>query len=427
MTYSEAVDYISSVYWIEREKGLKRINSLLKLLGNPEKELSFIHVAGTNGKGSTCAMLESIFRNAGYTTGLFTSPHLCKYNERIKVNNCDISDDEFCEYAESIYHAASKMDELPTVFEKLTAMSILYFAKKKCNIVIMEVGMGGEFDSTNFIEAPLISVIASIGFDHMAQLGDTLSEIAKAKAGIIKESCPVVTVEQPAEVMQVLNCTASDNNSLLYVAKSITDKLVETTPFDNTIQLFKEEPPVSIKLPGTYQLVNISLVLEVIKVFNKICIKKKLVSIDDHSITCGLQTVFWPARFEILSKKPVFILDGAHNAHGIKAVTESLKKLYNSKKLIYIMGVMKDKNFPEMIDMICKNAKTVIAVKTGSDRALSADEIIELVGKNGIECLSFDEIPQAVQYAMRISRDDDVICCLGSLYLAGEVRKELVK
>lgn len=417
-TYEEAIDYMSTVSWIEKERGLKRITELMALLDNPQEQLSFIHIAGTNGKGSTAAMLDSILRAHGYVTGLYTSPHLVKYNERIKVDGNDISDDEFLELTRVIADASEKMEDKPTVFEKLTAMAFLYFAKKKCDYVVLEVGMGGEYDSTNVIKTPLVSVITSIGMDHTEQLGDTLQKIASTKAGIIKKGVPCVVINQDPDVIDVIKRKCYSTDSPCIVARDSSLKVV-SSDFDGIIiKSTSLSKNARVSLCGEYQINNIALVLTVARLLS---ITDKI-ELSEESICKGLGSVAWPARFEILHKNPYFIIDGAHNPHGIRAFVDSTKKLFLMKGIKYIVGIMEDKNFEQMLDIICENASCVFAVKADSDRALDSGKIAESIRARKVDAFVCDSVNQAIDSAMSLSRLNDVICCVGSLYLAGEVR-----
>lgn len=400
MRYEEAINLINSVSWELRAAGLSRIKELLRILGDPQKGLIFIHVAGTNGKGSTCAMLESVLRESGYKTGLFTSPHLIRYNERIRVNGADISDDDFITLTEKVMKATEQLPESPTVFEILTAIGFLYFAEQHCDIVILEVGMGGEYDSTNVIDTPLLSVITPIGLDHCACLGSTKEEIAKAKAGIIKKHGTAVISYENRDLRSVFDRRSDETCS----------RAIYSEPYKG---------PIRTALLGEYQRSNLSLVLTVIRVL----VTEYGYRITEGSLNKGLSAVTWPARFEYLMKSPDLILDGAHNPHGIRGVTDSLKAVYGSKKIIYITGMLGDKNIDGMLDILTENAKLFYTLRPESKRACEAEALSERIRQRGYECITCDNVPAAIEGALRNAAVYDVICCLGSLYLAGTIRE----
>lgn len=418
-SYDEAVEYISRVSWMEKERGLSRITELMNLLGNPQDRLSIIHVAGTNGKGSTCAMLDSILRKQGYVTGLFTSPHLVKYNERIRVNGSDISDEDFIRFTNVLSEVITKMDDKPTVFERLTALAFLYFEEKKCDVVILEVGMGGEYDSTNVVKTPVLSVITSIGLDHTEQLGDTIERIAATKAGIIKKGVPCVCLDQDSSVLDIFKRTAMLKDTSCIVARPSMVRLV-SSDFDGiTISASCLSRNVKVSLCGEYQMLNVATVLTVVRLLS---VTDKL-EVSEKAIEEGLACVSWPGRFEILRRNPYFIVDGAHNPHGMRAFVNSTKKLFLMKGIKYIVGIMSDKNIDEMLDIICENAACVFTVKADSSRAEQAQKLADGVRDRGVEVFVCDSVEHAIDEAMGMSKLNDVICCVGSLYLAGEVRE----
>ena len=468
MDYNSCLEYINKIPWTARKVGLHRIKALLEVLGRPDKDLRFIHVAGTNGKGSVCAMLESVLRAAGYRTGLFTSPHLLRYNERMKVDNRDISDDEFAEVISRVAATVDKIEqklnntgdlesgkdsggknkkrhidketwESPSEFEILTAAGILWFKEKKCDIVILEVGLGGEFDSTNAIEKKELAVITPIGFDHTAILGNTLREIASAKAGIITEGSDVVVSRQGREglianeyplkevltdKMSILNVFSSrciEKKAKLHIPDTFGFKLISK---DIDGQVFKSryyDEPLRLSLVGEYQLLNALTVLESIRVLNK-----KGYKISKQAVEQGLKTVRWAARFEVLNRNPIFILDGAHNEHGIDAAVEALRWLFGDRKITYILGILSDKNIDAMLNKLYTNAKSFITLTPESTRALAGEKLAERLRGAGFEAVNFDTPQEAVDYAMEKAEQsvgtDEVICSLGSLYLAGDIR-----
>ena len=414
LSYNEAISYIGSIPWTKRKPGLHRMRILMDMLGNPQDRLKFIHVAGTNGKGSACAMLASVFKEAGYRTGLFTSPHLIKYNERMKINGADIDDEEFARLISDVSEAAGKMEEGPSEFEILTAAGFLWFYEKKCDIVILEVGLGGELDSTNVISAKELALIMPIGYDHTAILGDDIKNIAGAKAGIITENVDVVMAFQnnPAEISEkkevtpdslkiesVIRNRCAKKNAFLHVPDAKDFELISS---DIEGQIFKNaytDAPVFLRLSGAYQRQNALAVLEAIKVIKS---KDNGFVIEEQHILDGLRNVKWNARFEVLNRNPVFILDGAHNDHGIKAAVKSLKDIYPDKKIIYILGILSDKNIEEMLEELYTNAERFITLTPDSGRALSGDILAERIREAGFEAESLNNTEEAIIRALEL-------------------------
>ncbi|MCR4923380.1 MAG: bifunctional folylpolyglutamate synthase/dihydrofolate synthase, partial [Lachnospiraceae bacterium] len=357
MNYRESIDYLNSISNPLKKTGLKGIEETLISLGSPQDGQKYIHVAGTNGKGSVCAMLSSVFTEAGYKTGLFTSPHLIRYNERMKINGVDISDYEFAELLTRVVDSSKAHKHSMGVFESLTAAALLWFSEKECDIVILEVGLGGEFDFTNVIKEKELAVITPIGFDHTAILGNTLSEIAEAKAGILKNTDSAVLALQygyeivdnrilkserdfsDEEIMKVIRERCELRNISLHIPRIQNFRLIsESLEGEDFLSDYIKEP-IRLNLIGKYQLFNALTVLEVIEI-----LRNKNWKLPKEALLRGLGNAKWPARFELLHKDPVFILDGAHNGHGVNACVDSLISLFASKKIVYILGMLNDKD-----------------------------------------------------------------------------------
>lgn len=418
MNIKEAVEYIERVRWTERTVGLHRMRELLELLGHPEKDLKFIHVAGTNGKGSVCSMLESVMRASGRRTGLYTSPHLLKINERIKVDGECISDEDFCRYVEKIKEVTPRMSEEPTVFDTLTATGLMYFCERKVDIVILEVGLGGIYDSTNFVEKPLIEIVTTIGYDHMAILGNTLPEIASSKAGIIKKNTPVVVYGGEDEVNEVFRKKAREVGAELIIT-DFDDMKITTGDDRETHFTFKGfEGEYTLKLSGLYQRNNAAVVMTSLR---------KLVEdgfgLDEESIRKGMEAAYWPCRFEIVAQSPTFIVDGAHNPEGIRAVTDSASELANGRKVVFILGVMKDKDVNGMVNTLKKAGTEFFTLTPDSDRALDSEELAKRIREAGANAVSCGNAAEAVAKARECAGKDGIVCSIGSLYLAGPVRE----
>ena len=415
MNYQEAISFIQDSSWMGCKPGLGRITELMDLLGNPQNDLQFIHVAGSNGKGSTSAMLSSILTYAGYRTGLFTSPHLCRYNERIKINNIDISDDELCSVAEKVSVAVKQMHEEPTEFERFTAIALLYFQMCACDIVVLEVGLGGRMDSTNVIKAPVLSVITNIGLEHTELLGDTLEKIATEKAGIIKSGSDVVLYEQSAEVEKVIRRKCE----VFHCGLTVTDHTQEQLEqMDMTGQIFsyRKRKSLRLNLLGMYQFHNAAVVLDAVDALNQ-----RGFSVSEEAVAEGLSRVVWPARMELLGKDPLFLLDGAHNPQCAEALAEALSMLTPEKKAVFITGVLADKDYPAMLAKTIPFAGHCICVTPKSDRALPAEQLSNYLKSQGIDATAAKCIDDAILMALEMAQGE-IIVAFGSLYMAGEIR-----
>ena len=416
MNYSEALSYIHSVCWKGSVPGLSRTRELLGKLGNPEQSLKFIHIAGTNGKGSTAAMLASILEEAGYTVGLYTSPFINRFNERMQVNHTCIGDEELAELTDYVRPYADSMADSPTEFELITAIAMEFFKRKHCDIVVLEVGMGGALDSTNVIDTPEVAVIAAMGFDHTRELGSTMTEIASAKAGIIKPHGDVVIYGQNPEAEAVFERVAAEQHSTL--SRPDYSQLI---PGDFSLegQSFSYWTWKDLRIPlvGAYQLNNAAVVLTAVEV-----LRRKGWSISDDAVREGLAHTRWPARFEVLHRDPVFIVDGGHNPHGIKATAESLQRIFPGRKFVFVTGVLADKDVEHILGLIVPMARRFYTVTPPNPRAMQADVLAQRIQAMGADAIPCNSIPQAVASAMDFAGPDGVVCALGSLYMSGDVR-----
>ena len=332
MNYESALEYIHAVQWAGHKPGLTRTRTLLAALGDPHKQLRFIHVAGTNGKGSTAAMLASCLQAAGYRVGLYTSPFINRFNERIQINGQQIPDEALVELVEQVKPAADAMEDVPTEFEIITALGMLYFAQQQCDIVVLEVGLGGTLDSTNVIEKPACAVITALGMDHVKELGPTLADIAAAKAGIIKPGCPVVSYGGAPEADAVLRRVAAQQHAPFtevdFAKLQITGGDLDAVPFS-----FDGLDGVRLPLIGSYQPRNAALAITALRV-----LRQQGWNIPESAIRAGLEQVSWPGRFELLRHSPAFVLDGSHNAHGMRATVQSLKDRFPGQKFVFQMN-----------------------------------------------------------------------------------------
>lgn len=416
MTYDEALTYIHSICWKGSVLGLGRTQELLKKTGNPEKRLRFVHIAGTNGKGSTAAMLASIFEAAGYRTGLYTSPFINRFNERMQIDGSCISDEELAEITAEVKPLAEAMEDHPTEFELITVIAMLYFARHACEIVILEVGMGGELDSTNVIEKPEAVIITAMGMDHVRELGPTMADIARAKAGIIKEGCDVVSYGGNPDADAVFRSVAEARHATLHEP---TFSAIKPGEFNLDEQSFSylDWKDVRIPLVGRYQMNNAAVVLTAVQV-----LRERGWRLSDDAVRTGLTSTRWPARFEVLRRDPVFIVDGGHNPHGIRATAESLERLFPGKKITLLVGVMADKDVPHILGLVVPLAKEFFTVKPRNPRAMSAEELasrIEALGVKATPCVSVEE---GVRIAQEAAGKAGIVCALGSLYMSGDVR-----
>lgn len=416
MTYEEALSYIHSICWKGSKLGLDRTRELLGKLNDPQKELKFIHIAGTNGKGSTAAMLSSILEEAGYRVGLYTSPFINRFNERMQVNHQPIPDEELAALTEYVRPHADAMADSPTEFELITALAMVWFARQKCDIVVLEVGMGGELDSTNIIDVPEAAVIAAMGMDHVKELGPTMADIARAKAGIIKEGGRVVSYGGNPEADEVIAAVCRARNASLcqpdFSAIVPGDFGLEGQTFS-----YKGWRGLRIPLVGAYQMNNAAVVLETVEV-----LRQRGWSVSDEAVRQGLADTRWPARFEVLRRDPVFIVDGGHNPHGIRATAESLSRLFPGRKITFVTGVMADKDVEHILGLIVPLADQFFTVRPDNPRAMDAGELARRIEAMGAKATACASVRDGVDRAIQAEGPHGVACALGSLYMSGEVR-----
>lgn len=420
MNYSEALEYIHSVEWLGSRPGLSRTEELLEKLGNPEKGMKFVHVAGTNGKGSTCSMCESVLRAAGYKVGLYTSPYIVRFNERMCINGEPISDSELAELVEIIKPIADNMSDKPTEFEIITALAFLYYKRHACDIVVLEVGMGGRLDSTNVIDSPVASVITGVAIDHVSVLGSTVAEIAKEKAGIIKQNRPVIYGGRDDVAFEVIRRKAKDCKSEIVRTQvgaiSVKAMSVEGTVFD-----YGELKDVKLSLCGSYQPENAITVIETVRVLNR-----EGFEISESALREGLKRAKWRARFELLGKEPTVIFDGSHNMQGVKAAAESIKRFFGNEKVLLLMGVLADKEWKAMLDELLPLAERMYCVTPNSPRALDSEILAKECNARSVTANAFDSIDDGVENAYNDAKTQNVpLVMLGSLYMYGDVFKAL--
>lgn len=418
MDLNEALEFIQSVCWLGTKPGLERITELLSRLGDPQKQLKFVHITGTNGKGSVAAMLTATLNAAGYNVGRFTSPHLRFYNERINVAGRDISDEDLCCLAEEMKPAVEGMAEKPTEFELWTAMAMCYFKKRACDVVVLEVGLGGRLDSTNVIPAPEVAVITNLALEHTEYLGDTIAKIATEKAGIIKPGCDVVLYGQSEEAQSVVRAKCAECGCEL----TITDEgqqVLHESGLDGQLLSYRGRKNLHLRLIGTYQYKNAAVALDAIDV-----LKKRGFAIPEQAIAEGFAKVVWPGRFEVLRREPLVIVDGAHNPNGVEELAKCLNVYLPGKKVTFLMGVLADKDYVSMLNSILPMARRFVTVKPESERALpSADLKNEIETRLHIPAVDGGSVKEGIDKAMAQADRDDIIVIFGSLYQVGEVHE----
>lgn len=419
MNYRQARDYVEEANKLGSVLGLENMYNLLKGLGNPEKKLKFIHIAGTNGKGSTLAYISTILKCSGYKVGRYISPTIYKYRERIQVDGEYIEKEYFAELMTKIKNVIDHMllegKKHPTAFEIETTLAFLYFLEKKCDIIVLETGLGGTLDATNVIETTICSVITTISMDHMQFLGDTLAQIATQKAGIIKPGTFVVSAVQEDEAKKVIQDTSKEKNCDLHF---VDPSEISDIEYGYEVQsfLYKGEK-YEITLAGSFQIKNAALALKAME-----SLIQHGWNITKQAIHEGLKITKWVGRFTLIHKKPVFIVDGAHNEDAANQLRESIQLYFNNKRLIFIMGIFADKNYKKIVELTVPLASTVITVETPNNpRALPADKLAAEVSQYNVEVMAAKTLEEAVNKSFSLANDDDIIIAFGSLSYLGEL------
>ncbi len=406
--------------------GLDRMEELLRRLGNPQDDLKVIHVAGTNGKGSVSKYLEEGLSACGYKMGLYTSPYIETFNERIRYDGADISDEDLEYYGQKVVSAAEAMvaDGLdsPTEFEVVTAIAFLYFADRQADITILEVGLGGIGDSTNVVKSPLASVITSISYDHMAQLGSSLAEIAVNKAGIIKTGCPVISNVPQRDAAKIIARKAYAMGSRLYDISGIRAAVSDETPFSQKVSMElyeKSYSDVEISMVGRHQAENLKTALATLEILRK----SGAVKLDREALYEGLKRARQPGRFEVISEDPLVIIDGAHNEAGAQALQETMAQHFAGKKILLVAGILADKEIDSIVKFLTKITDHIIVTEPDNPRKLAAEKLAEHVADFGVAAEVVSDVEAAVHRAKELADGYDVILFAGSLYLIGDVRR----
>lgn len=428
MNYQEALDYIHGTYKFGSKLGLENIKYLLGLLGNPHKKLKIIHVAGTNGKGSTSSYIHSILKEAGYKVGLYTSPYLEEFTERMRINGEDIPKEKLARITaivkEKIEQMVREGKNHPTEFEVVTAIAFYYYAEENVDFLVLEVGLGGRLDATNVVEDPLLSVITPIGLDHTEYLGDTLDKIAYEKGGIIKENGFVLSYPQEDEVVEVFEGLCKERNSKLFFTSfeglEIHKSTVEEQVFSvDILGTFYDH--IKVQMVGLHQIYNACTALGAVEVLRRY----RKIKIDDEAVVNGLYKAKWPGRFEILRKSPLIIIDGAHNLHGARALKKSIQSLLKDYKITFVVGMLQDKDVQGVLEDVIPLVDQVIATRPNNPRAMSAEDLADKLKSFNKETYVCADIQNAINKALEITKQEEVILFAGSLYMIGEVRRLL--
>lgn len=428
LSYEECMSFIHGAKRFSDNPGLKRTKEILRILGNPQDSLKIVHVAGTNGKGSVTAMISSVLKEAGYSVGMYTSPYLEEFEERIQINNVNISKTRLAYYAGLVKYAVKKAADMglghPNEFEIITCIMFKYFAEEKVDYAVVEVGLGGRLDATNVIK-PVLSVITSISYDHMNVLGNTLGEIAEEKAGIIKSGIPIVSSAQEKEAADTLIKNAESKDAEISFVNNDSFAVVEVKREDMCqlveVKTDEAEYKILLKLLGTYQVSNCALAVNALE---------KLIDggaeISKDNMLNGLKKTCWIGRMEVLSKNPLIVIDGAHNIDGIKKLKESASKYFAYKKIILILGILADKETDMMLDEISSIADYIIFTIPHSMRAEDPRNLYELTHDKS-RCFVIESYEEALSKAESLADENDMILCAGSLYMIGDMRKVIIK
>lgn len=416
---TNAEKYIHSLSKFGKKSGLDNITRLLDVIGNPQDKLKFVHIAGTNGKGSCASMVSSVLIETGLKVGLFISPFIQKFNERIQINNECINDSDLEKYTDIVKEAIEKIDDKdyhPIEFEVITAIGFLYFLDNGCDIVVLETGLGGRLDCTNIIKNPYVCAISSISFDHMQYLGDTIEKIAYEKCGIIKENSIVCLYPDIHPDAKKVALKASDEkNAIIYPSYKETLKIKKADK--QNIFDYKNYKDIKINLSGLHQIYNATLAIDILDNL------KKYFSISDENIKKGLEKAKWPCRFEIFERKnTTFLIDGAHNSDGVLKYCDAVKNIFGDKKIITVFGMLNEKDFEKSVEKISDISDILIITDVPSTRQTSSDEVFGCAKRFKKDTLFIKDNIEAVNKAVKLKDDNSIVAIVGSLYLAGNLR-----
>ncbi|GGG20261.1 MULTISPECIES: bifunctional folylpolyglutamate synthase/dihydrofolate synthase [Paenibacillus] len=420
MSYKSILNYISLFNRNDKKQNLQYMQKLLEEMGDPHKYIKYIHVAGTNGKGSVVSYIGSVLAESGYITGIYTSPHIERWTERFKIGNQEISEEEFIAVAELVKQKVIELMQSgagePTMFEFLTAMAFQFFKDKNCDFVVLETGMGGEVDPTNIVESTIVSVITKISLDHNSYLGDTIENVAAKKAGIIKQGIKTVLYPQDISVEKVVEKVASRLKSRVH--KPNFDQIIVNEKYiDKQIFSYKNYQNIEVSLLGKHQIENAVVALETLELLNNMGI-----DISEENIKKGISKVSWPGRTEVLNTDPLFILDGAHNLDGIKVLINSLKEYFPDKKLICIYAGLEGKDNNEMIKLVSQEAQVIYFIDHNHPRAIPSKELLQTGLKYSQNVKACNSIEEAIKESISGIGPDSYVCVAGSVFYIKEFR-----
>lgn len=416
MTYDEALEFVHNKSRLGTKLGLDRVIELNSLMGNPQQQLKFVHIAGTNGKGSTSMMLTNVLMEANYRVGVFTSPVIYRFHEYFRVNNTEITDAELVSIVKHMKSCIDLMEESPTEFEMITMIAIEYFKRKKCDIVVFEVGMGGRLDCTNLIENTEAAVITSIGLDHMEYLGNTVAEIAWEKAGIIKNNCKVILYDQDEVIVSVVNEVCEKKQAKLTVTDN-SKIYLKSFGLEEQVFCYTDIRNLSIKLMGEHQLKNAAVVIETVRALDE-----NGWQISEQHLRDGLSKTRWPARFELLQKEPAVLIDGGHNPQCFESLAAGLNLYFGDKKIIFVMGVLADKDYESMLRIIIPYAKKFFTITPENPRALKSVELGKSIRKFHVPVTCSENPLDGLKGALGEVGKEDVICVTGTFSVVSEIR-----
>lgn len=425
----KTIKYLEELRVLGSNYGLERTERLLELLGNPHKKLNLIHIAGTNGKGSTSSILGKVLIEHGYKVGFFNSPHLEEIEETIRINDESIPEEDLVYLLEEIKPYVNKVVEEgykhPTEFEVLTCIMFLYLYRQKVDFGVIEVGLGGRLDSTNVIK-PILSIITSISLDHTNILGNTIQEITNEKAGIIKDAIPVITCNQKDEALYIIKNKALLTKSKLTIVDSNDFVFLEIVnddiPYQRvSVNFNNNKYTLDLALLGKHQIINLSLSIKALEELEKL----NYIKVNINKLYKGVKNVKWKGRLEVLKKDPFIVIDGAHNIAGIEFLKSNIEEYFKYKNLYLILGILADKNVEEIVKIIAPVATEVYTVTANSIRAASANELKEVVLEYNNNCIAFDDYDKAIKLSLSKANKDDLIVAAGSLYMIGEIRKQI--
>jgi dihydrofolate synthase/folylpolyglutamate synthase len=416
--YQKSLDYLYRLEKFGMIFGLTQVERILNAIGNPHKEIQVIHIGGTNGKGSTAAMMSSILQKEGYQVGLYTSPHLIRFTERIKVNGKEIEEEEVATLAGWMRKEIEAAD-IPspfTFFDFTTAMALHYFKQKLVDLAILEVGLGGRLDSTNVVD-PLISIITNIAKDHEKYLGKSILKIAREKAGIIKKGKPLITAATQPQVLRLFSKVCQGKGSPYFrVGKEFRYVRAEDGDFDYE-GLNRKLWSIHLNLKGFHQVINATTALGAMEVLEDLGYR-----VSTDAMIDGLREVDWSGRLEMVSSSPRVILDGAHNPAGALVLKESLEKEFEYQHLILLIGIMKDKDIQSMLHLLAPLADHIILTQPHTDRATPPSLLKKALGQNGEKAEIAEDLKEAIERGLSLTQEEDLLCITGSLYTVGEAR-----